>query len=191
MDYASLHVANAWITAAAKTPRPAGRNTADRGCLRNPLPQRLTENEIESYQWLESYAAGELPSSQPARKLGGSRALQTSGNHVSASAQVRPSGQPRVLRGGSTHAIAIANSCAVSNLSLTINRTGFRIGIVEAADPEKAEAAAVRIAGLSCRNAADPHPPGPTSAWAGSLTFRPRGYFTSAPTSCGTCRRRC
>jgi hypothetical protein len=30
------------------------------------------------------------------------------------------------------------------------------------------------------RRAADPHPPGQTSAWAGSLTVRSRGYFVSS-----------
>ena len=49
----------------------------------------LTENEIESFQWVESYAAREQPGGRAARTPGGSLALETSENHTSASAHIR------------------------------------------------------------------------------------------------------
>ena len=68
-------------------PRPRRLNIETASGISSP--KSLTENEIESFQWVESYAAREQPGGRAARTLGGSLALATSENHTSASAHIR------------------------------------------------------------------------------------------------------
>jgi hypothetical protein len=57
-----------------------------------PYPERLTENEIESFQGLESLGAREAPSGRSLRSLDQSRVLRASESFTSACQCIRTPG---------------------------------------------------------------------------------------------------
>ena len=91
---------------------------ADRTQTHRPHPERLTEKEMESFQWLKSHAVRRPPSGRVSPSLGAARTSDVSENYPSASRYV-----------GSPDFTAVTNKSDSEEARSAVSKDGRWLGL--------------------------------------------------------------